>query len=102
MNIKKWLEDHNISTHTIAAVWGVATILWASDPAFKNYIFLLYKDTPKSMHQFIAGVLIPLAVYFNAQRKSTHVTAEISPGETGAVGAVATSNSASESSNEVK
>jgi hypothetical protein len=69
--IKKWLENHNISSHTITSVWGVACILWATSQPFKNYIYLEFQKTPRWLHEFVVGVLVPAALYFKSQKKNT-------------------------------
>lgn len=69
--LKQWLSAHSKLTHSIVAGWGALTVLYATDPAFKAYILKLYGDTGPKMHEFIAGILIPLLLYWQSQKKST-------------------------------
>lgn len=73
--VRNWLQTHSISSHTIAVAWITATALWASDPAFKNYVWGIYAECPKSVHDFVAGILIPLLVYWQAKKRLPEVKA---------------------------
>lgn len=56
--------------HAFVAAWGIATILWATNPAFKNYVWGIYNQIPHGVHEFIAGVAIPVLAYWRATRNS--------------------------------
>lgn len=70
--IRQFLADHKLSAHTLAAIAAAATTLWATDPAFKDYVFGLYNAVPKGVHEFIVGVGIPVLVYWKSQKKAAN------------------------------
>jgi hypothetical protein len=67
-NIKVWWEAHKPSAHTTAAIWVMLVTLWAEDKAFKDYIYGLYAHLPVGLHHFVVGIVIPILIYWKAQR----------------------------------
>lgn len=87
--IKQWLANHSVSSQTVSAVWLFITGAFYTQPAFHDYVVGVYTALPKSIHGIIAGVVVPLLIFWRTQKRTT-VTAELSPGETGVAKASAT------------
>jgi len=86
---KLWLSNHSISAKTAIAGWVFIVGLWAESDAFRSYVLGIYNSTPKPVHNFIAGVIVPVLILWRTQRKTT-VTAEVSPGQAATATAAAT------------
>lgn len=69
--ITAWLKSHSITSHSIVVAWAFLTGLYATQPAFHDFIVKMYTDMPKSVHEIIAGVLIPGLVYYKATKGQT-------------------------------
>lgn len=81
-SIKNFLRIHSISAQSVSGAWVFVVVVWATQPAFKDYVFAVYNDLPKGVHQFIAGVVIPALILWRSQRKGIAI-AEAAPGEQG-------------------
>lgn len=71
--LKDWLAQHKISAHSLAGAWVFLTGLWATNQAFRDYVYGLYAQTPKFVHEFIAGVIVPALIFWKSQRSDSNV-----------------------------
>lgn len=89
--IKAFLKAHSVSSQTIASAWVCAVLLYSNNPAFHDYIKNAYAALPHGLHSFIAGIVIPVAIFWRTTH-TTKVSAEVedSSGGSAAATAVAT------------
>lgn len=76
--MKAWFAAHKVSAKTFALVWLFLVGLWASNADFRTYVLDVYAALPVGLHRFIAGIVIPVLVFWKTQR-STLVSVE--PGD---------------------
>lgn len=79
MNVRQWISNHSKLAHGAVAVWGIATTLFATNPAFRAYVMKLYGQTNPKLHEIIAGIAVPLLLYWQSKRSAT-VTTTVNPG----------------------
>lgn len=66
--IKAWAQAHSITSQSIAGAWVAATLVYANDPAFHDYVKNAYAALPHGLHSFVAGVVIPFAIFYRSRR----------------------------------
>lgn len=100
-DLVKWFQDHKPSAHTVTAIWVMLDTLWYTNTEFHTYITDGFNASPKWLHALVAGVVIPIFVYWRTAR-TAKVTATIEPGSTGAATVKAVATPAPDSSNASK
>ena len=86
--LKAFLANHKITAHSAASLWVVATLLYANNAAFHDYVMNAYSALPHGLHSFLVGIVIPIAIFWRTTH-STKVSAEIEDGSPGVVRASA-------------
>lgn len=61
--IKKWLADHSITTHSVAAAFVTLSILYAQVPQFHDLVLSLYNAIPGKGQNVVATALAVYAWY---------------------------------------
>ena len=86
--IATWLKAHSISSKSVATAWLMVVFLYANNPAFHDYIVAAYAALPRGFHSFIAGIVVPVAIFWRTTH-TTKVSAEVEDGAPGVVEASA-------------
>ena len=89
MDIKAWLKAHSITSQSVASAWVAAVLLYSNNPAFHDYVKNAYAALPKGFHSFVAGIVIPVAIFWRSTHTTT-VTATVEDGSGQSAKAVAT------------
>ncbi len=70
--IKKWFLSHSINAHTFNSAWIAADALWYTNKDFKDYVWGVYVALPRPIHGIIAGVAVPVLVYWGVKKRFTN------------------------------
>lgn len=77
--IKAWLKAHSLSSRSVASGWIVVVLLYSNSPAFHDYVRDAYAALPHGLHSFVAGIVIPVAIFWRSTHTTT-VTATVEDG----------------------